>query len=434
MTLKRKTDIELCFGFPVSVEDGSTPSRQGKRRGIALLIAMMAVMIMMSLVTDSIVSSMVNVKLAMAVRDRIKSEYLVKSGMNLGIFVASISWGRSLFEAQPNSPLGGPQEMVDDDTSIWNMTNSLPPIGSYLVDLISQSKDQFGEDGRPADPFNLASVFSDKIAAQMRLFEDQFSIKIIDESRKINVNACYTGYVGPCKRAIDQLLRLFSCPAEKLFLEEKNLTPEEIVYRIRDFISNSKGPASPESGFSDRDAPYQAHVPPYRAKRYPFDTVDELKLVEGWDEKMHEVFSPYITVYPYPSAGDYNPKINLNTIDVSLLGCLIPESQSEACANSFILTLHRDKQGKKPVVKGSIKDFLEKTACYAEGSGDSKVRPVTWFDIKSPVLRIQVDGVTGEQDRQLTVVIRRILPKDKSDDRGKQKVKRSYQVLHWKMR
>ena len=427
--MKHRHKIKTYLAFPFCKGEGcEKPSRQ---RGIAILIAMMTVMIMMSLVVNIIVSSAVNVQLAMTTRDRVKSEYLAKSGLNLGIFLSSLSWGWSLFQAQPKSPVGV-KPLQDDASSIWAAVNSFPPIGSYLIDLLAKGKKFSENEGDQKDPFNLRSIFSEKIASQMRLFEDQFSVEISDESAKINVNACYT---GRCTQTIRQLIALFSCPAERLFLEEKNLTPEELAYRIKDFITDSTE-ASPESGIGDLNAPYQQFDPPYNAKGRPFDTIDELKLVDGWDDQIHKVFSDYITVYPYPSSGrEFTPTMNLNTMDTGFLSCLVPESHSHACLRNFVLTLHKLKKEKKPLVSGSIDDFLSKTACENSGRDSSgrKKDIASWFDIKTFVLRINVVANTRDQKRTLTAIIRRIPPKDKQFGRPKQDVKRSYQILNWKL-
>lgn len=427
----KKSKNITSFGFPLGryADKDDHLHKKKKKKGIALLIAMMTVMIMMSLISDMIISSTVNMKLAVAIRDRVKSEYLVKSGFNLGLLVSTVSWGWGIFQAQPNSPMGQ-KPLTDDDSSIWNMTNTLPPIGAFLVDLIDQSKDKIGEKP-PDDPFNLSSLFSEKIANKMRLFEDRFSIKISDESKKININACYT---GRCKQTLNQLIQLFSCPAEKEYLEnEKNLSPEQLAYRIKDFISDSNR-ASPDSGFGDRNDPYQKYDPPYNAKGLPLDSVDELKLIEGWDDQIHKIFSNYITVYPFPKNRSFDPKLNLNTVDVALLGCLIPDALDQACIDNFILKMHKIKKDKAAVVSSSISDFLTNTACFSNADSNGRsIKPAKWFDTKTYVLKIEVNGVTGSQDRNLISVIQRILPNDKKKSRGKKVIKRSYQTLHWKL-
>jgi type II secretory pathway component PulK len=404
-----------------------------KNRGIALLLAMMTIMIMISLVSDMLISRTVNGEMAMTIRDRIKAEYAAKSGANMGLFFASISWAWSLFQAQPNSPLGK-QPLLDDDSSPWNLVNSFPPFGKTLVDMVKTAKNSasIGQDSK--DMFNLGSLFSEKLVEKMQLFEDSFSVKVSDESRKINVNACYDKH---CKNTIQQLTALFSCPAEKQFLDSQSITAEQLAYRIKDFINRSEA-GSPESGYPDKNTPYEKMTPPYKAKGLPFDTIDELKMVDGWNDALHKVFADYLTVYPFPIDNNFQPKININTMDVGALACLLPSARESRCQGTFFVAMHQLKQNKKAAAStnGNIADFLQKTACLGESNTDSegsKLNPVEWFDTKTPVLRIEVFGDTGSQRQTLSIVIRRIFPKEKVFGVNESSPKRSYQILFWKM-
>ncbi len=283
------------------------------------------------------------------------------------------------------------------------------------------------------DPFKLRSVFSDKIGETIKLFESSFSAKITDEAGKININECYK---GRCEELLQMLTALFSCPAENAFLESKNIKPVELAYRIRDFISEANG-TSPESGLSDKNSPYQEQVPPYSTKGLPFDTIAELKLVAGWDDDLHAVFAPYLTVYPYPVANtQLKAPININAIKPELLSCLVPDARSPSCAESFALKMNKIKKDNTPVFATSIKNTLTTLACYnsqPSTSGGPTINPETWFDQKSNVFRIEVEAITGDQDRKLIAVVRRIMPQEKTNGRDQQNMKRSYQILHWKL-
>ena len=456
------------YGFPVGMEQKKAPGP--KNRGIALLIALMAIMLMVGVVADMIVTSTVNIELAIASRDRIRAEYLAKSGFNFAVFILSISWGYDLFLAQSTTPAIMKKDLSDDSKSLWAIANKLPPIGALTVELLKTKKDSFektsgksseasssadksknpfdnmtlalgqktAEDEQDDDdPFKLKGMMNEEVAEEMKLFEDSFSLKIIDEASKINVNECA---LTRCTEIIQMLTALFSCPAEKAFLESKNLTPEQLAYRIKDYISNSTS-TSPESGFGDKNIPYQEANPPYTVKGVSFDSVDELHLVAGWDDELHKVFAPYLTVYPFPTTTktQFNSPININTVKPELLSCLIPDSRTPACAESFAQKIFEIKKENTVVFKESIKSTLGDLTCLGSAQGEQtdasgqKIDPTTWFDKKSSVFRIVIDSMTGKQSRKLISVVRRIMPQDKSNQRDQQPVKRSYQILHWKM-
>lgn len=433
--LFRKFKSISYYGFPVGVEEAKEKS--GSQRGVALLIALMTIMLMVALVTDMIITSTVNIEMAVASRDRMRAEYLAKSGFNFAVFILSMSWGYDLFRASPQSPMK--QDLQDNGNSIWSMANKLPPIGALTVELLDapKKKNEDSDEKEEDDPFKLKGVMNEEVRNTMKLFDTSFSIKISDEASKININECYK---GRCQETLQMLIALFSCPAERSLLESKGLQPEQLAYRIKDFISDAQG-SSPESGFSDKNAPYLNYTPSYTTKGVPFDSVRELKLVEGWDDELHTVFAPYLTAYPYPSAGksQFSSPININTIKPELLSCLIPDARTQACAESFAQKMYKLKKDNSPVYKGSIKDTLSQLTCLGTDPSNSqakdgtKIDPTTWFDQKSSVFRIEIDSNTRKQDRKLTAIVRRIMPQDKANQREQQQVKRSYQILHWKM-
>ncbi len=422
---KRLKTLQTHCGFPLAI--GEEPHQTTRRRGVALLIAIMTIMLMVSMATDLIIASTVSIQLAASSRDRIRAEYLSKSGFNLSLFLLSVSWAYDLFLTQPSSPMKQP--LNDSAKSIWNLINKLPPIGSKALELAKLAKDDAD------DPFKLRSLFSEKVGTLMSLFEDSFSMNVQDEASKINVNECYQ---GRCTEAIQKLTALFSCPAEKAFLESKNIDPNQLAYRIKDFISNSDATSS-ESGFGDKNGPYSSQTPPYGVKKLPFDSVDELKLIAGWDDEIHAVFAPYLTVFPYPvpEVMEMKAPININTVSPELLGCLIPEARSQACSDTYMVKMHKIIEDKGVVAEKNedIKSKLNSLTCYTgpTGQDDQDRKPETWFAVNSSVFRIEVIGQIGNLERKLTAVVRRILPQEKTGGRSQQRVKRSYQILYWNL-
>ena len=75
--------------FPVSTqgETGKESLTNHKKRGISLLIALMTTSLIVGFIADVIVSSAVNVQIASTTKDKVRSEYLAKSGFNLSVFL-----------------------------------------------------------------------------------------------------------------------------------------------------------------------------------------------------------------------------------------------------------------------------------------------------------------------------------------------------------
>ena len=419
-------------------ENQNSKVKTAKQSGISLLIAIMSIAVMITFVSEMIVSSTVNVELAIMTRDRIKSEYLGKSGINLGLYLLSASY---LWDhVQASGALGIKQEPFDGPSSLWTMLNPpQPPLGADLINLVQPMLNSEGDD----DPFGLKGLLNEKVAAQMKLFEDSFAINISDESNKINISDCVgsADAARACPEVIAQLEALFSCPAEKLFLENKNLSPRELAFRIRDYISSDEQ-VSEDSNLGGKDEPYQEANPPYKAKRLPFDSISELNMVKGWDDEIHAVFAPYLTIYPFKPKKNLQggrkvsvAGININTAPSELIACLIPQSRDEVCREKSVQKLNKlSGEGSNLAEKEKdIKAKIEDLFCYSGDEEGDATKKEEWFVVRSDVFNITVDALTGHQRRKISAIIRRIDNGVKGADVEKREVKRSYQILYWKI-
>jgi type II secretory pathway component PulK len=401
-------------GFPVeSADDGHS----NKQSGIALLMAIMIVSIVFTFSADLVISSRVAIENAMRSRDDVKAEYMAKSAFNLGAFLLSMDFGIDMVKA--SGKLGPAEKMTDSIGDIWSMLNGLP-IGGGTVEMMAATQESF----------DLNAVNDDKVLATLKQFDGEFILNIEDESSKINVNYCWEKMAGiNCIASMAMVEALMNCPAEKAFLRNKNLDPKEMAFRIRDYIDSDKT-ATTESGMSDENDAYQKKDPPYSAKNGQLDSVDELRMIEGWDDEIHAVFSPYITTFPFQRREDSTTeprKVNINTASRELLGCLFPNAKAE-CTEKFELSMKQRSAEKETLVgdKGQIAAKVREMFCYAGGETGGADR-TTWFDTRSDVYSIKAQGVVGDQTKTIHAVIERGMP-----DKAK-KLERSFTVLHWKI-
>ena len=447
--------MKIQWGFPVQSYSEFASSNKPGMRGISLLIALTTIAMMITMVSDLIVTSSVNLELSLNTRDQVRGEYVAKSGFNLALFLITGGYAVDLKKAGLPPPIGG-DKPTDSAASTWQLLNDFPPLGANMVRMLkAKSPSKKDKDGKKSkameerdkeigdDPFHLGGLLAEKTSDQMELFEDQFSIKITDEAGKINLSNLLNVRIG--QPTIDRLIDLFSCPAEKEFLESKNLQPQELAYRIFDFINmNADDAASPESGFSSRSDAYKDQVPPYSVKQLPLDSVEELRLIKGWDDDIHAVFAPYLTVYPYlkGEAVKETYKININTAPRELMACLLPSALKTECYENYVRKRKELDDDKSPVTGGDIKATLKDLFCYTDEdakaaqvqTGDkATVTPDQWLTDKSTVLRVVVETKTGNQSHTLIAIVRRIAPQDKEFLRDKQEVKRSYEILSFQL-
>jgi type II secretory pathway component PulK len=134
------------------------------------------------------------------------------------------------------------------------------------------------------------------------------TIKIEDENSKFNVNSIITERGDTNDKHLPSLKKLF---------EYLNINPD-LSLVIADWIDPDIEPRLADSEDN--------------AKNSFLWSVDELKLIEGIDEKTFDLISPYITVF-----GDFNldNTVNINTADIPVLVCLV-EDMTETLAQNII--------------------------------------------------------------------------------------------------
>jgi type II secretory pathway component PulK len=270
--------------------------------------------------------------------------------------------------------------------------------------------------------FDLSQVSDGKVIETLQLFDGQFTIEIEDELSRINLSNCGK---DKCTETVTMLTALMSCPSEKLFLEKKDLRPAAMAFRIKDWIDDNRT-AEAESGFSNEDDPYEKKFPPYKAKNGPMDSLQELMLIEGWDEEMHLTFSPYLTIYPYLRGPTNTAKVNINTVKKELLACLVPSAKVECADKFFQMLIKQDKEGGARVSGANeLQQFLSSDLCDSVSS--EQTAKSAWFSYRTKFFRVKSQGQAGLQSRDLETVVERMIP-----DKAK-KIETSYQFLYWKL-
>ena len=86
-------------------------------------------------------------------------------------------------------------------------------------------------------------------------------------------------------------------PGEK-FWDVSDLVANLIDYVDADDLRQRGGP---------EDDVYQQRDPPQRPANQPLMSIDELRTVEGFDDRLVEALRPYLTVYPYGGLTGINP-------------------------------------------------------------------------------------------------------------------------------
>jgi general secretion pathway protein K len=129
-------------------------------------------------------------------------------------------------------------------------------------------------------------------------------VSVEDAQGRFNLNNVVRNNVGyPADIAVLQRL-----------LQELKLDPS-IAHALVDWVD----PDSNASPGGAEDIDYLNSDPPYRAADRPLSSVEELRLVRGFDAKTVATLAPYVTVLPIATAA-----VNVNTASPVLLSALVP--------------------------------------------------------------------------------------------------------------
>jgi general secretion pathway protein K len=332
---------------------------RSSRSGVALLIAISCFLVLAVIATEIVSVGTVRMKLVANMRDEARAEYLAHSGLNFYRLILVAANGldqRTSGMAQAFPML---QQMGISGDMLWQM---IPMINTNLLRMIfvsggsadaedlreleaegglSDEDRERSEDGRGRKPGFLS-------------FQGDFVAEVSDESRRINVrNVRGTDVVSLQQDpAGAQLFALMtgqqSCAAIRAgrpmstsdiddntqWFRERSLEPLELIGNLADWtdIDSSRAYMG-----GNEDTLYERLEPPYRAKNAPFDTLDEIRLVDGWHrDDVWDKFGDRLTVF-----GD--GKVNVNTAECEVLWALLksgvvpppPDFQVDSCIRAI---------------------------------------------------------------------------------------------------
>lgn len=153
-------------------------------------------------------------------------------------------------------------------------------------------------------------------------------VRVRDTGSRLNLNALFAVGEGGEVAAKDSAEPFLIMLLEKAIAEipkppgEKLYEPRELAGNLIDFVDSDE--VRVQGGAED--AWYQEQEPPYRAPNRPLLSIDELRMVEGFDADLVEALEPYVSVYPYAPGGCDNEQVgcgvNVNTAPPHVLGLL----------------------------------------------------------------------------------------------------------------
>jgi general secretion pathway protein K len=169
--------------------------------------------------------------------------------------------------------------------------------GKKLLEIILASQDY--------------SSLLDKWAAPLVIPDDKgtLQVEITEENGKLNINTLVFPN-GELTEAHPMAVRLIT--ALKI--------STDLCDAVADWtdINDEPHPGGAETSY------YKSLPTPYQAKNTALDTLEELRMVKGFDEKTLALLNPFVTVY-----GNAQTQINVNTAPVEILAVLNDQMTQE---------------------------------------------------------------------------------------------------------
>lgn len=270
----------------------SVPVRE---RGIALVIVMTFLTVLVGLVAEYSTNSTVNFVSAVNARESMRTQFLNRSGANLAQLIIRVQTD----VLDKNRQLIGDIQ-ISDYTSLF-----MGAFGGSSQEVKDMSAMLGGMDGDAIKGLGVGA--------------GQFDVAITTEDGKLNMN-CANGSETSRKNLRAQLQALLFFRAYDPIFERPDAdgwtrTREDQVSALMDYID--KDTAKSEQRGAGEDYGYERLADKYKAKNNYIDTVSELALVAGVDDRFWTLFGSQFTVY-----GDC--KVNIGSIqDPRLIAAVI---------------------------------------------------------------------------------------------------------------
>ncbi|MCA2977603.1 MAG: general secretion pathway protein GspK, partial [Myxococcaceae bacterium] len=344
------------------------PARRRGERGVALLLVLVGIAVLSLVANEVRYNSMVELRLATNQRDELRAHFLARSGVALSRLMLRYqkqvdmlpipNFGAMLQQALGSNPaLGGllgltgqqlpgmpppgvpgapgmPPGMPGMSTAsiqLWRMAKVdchmleglVPAVDAKggLAPLTSAASKKFSFDDENPE------LGKEMQAKQFGSFTGCFDTVISDEEERINLNKLDGTQLVAVVVANQLVTTLNDKRYEFLFEKEDanrlKVSANDVIVGMKDWIDedesgstiNLTGQGDPfVRGFSDENGGYANYPERYRAKNARFDSLDEVFLVHGVNDRFMAAFKDKFTVYP-----DMNARLNINTDDPVML-------------------------------------------------------------------------------------------------------------------
>lgn len=421
-------------------------SARVQHRGVALILVLTTIAILTAIGVDFSYSSRVSLKLAENLRDETRAYYMARSAVNLSRLLlhfqkqvdqmgGQLTQGltQMLQQGKPpqqtgigsvGQPLQGQQAAASSSLGIrlWEIlpidSNAFGALMSGNVAGIDAAKQAPQVENQPVEAKQPTThAFGE--------FDGSFNAKIVDENSRINVQGL-DGIGGAPLATVIQLRAMMSDPKYDFIFDEEDanhdrVRRDDVILAMKDWIDidetgSAFDPTNPNqfaNGFSDENGAYDRYDPRYKAKNGRFDSLQELYMVRGVNDRFMAAFGDRLTIWP-----DINAKLNINTNDpqqmlTNILIAAINPNDPALRDPRLLQTILQEIQLRKmfSFFGMSAQDFvsiLQANGIRLRPEIDPRINgnAATFFGSTSDTFRITATGRVGRIEKVVTAVVR----------------------------
>ena len=340
--------------------------------GVALLMALFAMVIMMIIAVELTYETNVDYQVASQQLNRLKAYYGARAGLDIGLLRVKIYQKIMGFLRGADKQIQSAVPLATVDL-VWQFPFSWPP--PISADMNGIDKGNFQK------------------AVKESLMQAQYSIKIQSESGKIDINDLASPSKLLAQATRDQILKVFRQRVENdedFGRRYRTYRFEELVNNITDWIDddNESLNGGDERGVYEKAKDGQRMLPPNQ----PFKTFQELHMVAGMTDELFDTLLGYCTIFGVKG-------INVNYAGQTALMSLNPRMTPEIVQDIF-------KRRNDP---GPFKD-KDEFFTYLRGKGIDtreleKDEAIPLYFDPEYIFRVTSTGTFGKSAREIVAIV-----------------------------
>jgi general secretion pathway protein K len=413
----------------------------GSRRGVALVLVLTTVAILTSIAVDFGYQSRISLRLTENARDELRAYYLARSAVNLSRLLLHFQkqvdqLGGQLGPVLSNvlgriggGPGGAPNAQPAGANNLGIRLWEILPIDSNAMSALLGGGDLSAAIATPgrseAGPYEARrpQIEGPPLHA-FGSFQGAFSAQIVDENSRINVRGLDGLSLMPLA-ALTQLRAMMNDPKYDFIFDEEDanrdrVRRDDVILAMKDWIDidetgtaiDPSNPTNPfVSGFSDENSAYDRYTPRYKAKNAPLDSLEELYMVRGVNDRFMAAFGDRLSVW-LPVDG----KLNINTNDplqmvTNIVSVAANPNDPKLRDPRLLQIILQEIQVRKmfSFLGLSAQDFLailKANGIAVNPTLDNPTSPGNFLASTSDTFRITATGRVGRIEKKVTAVVR----------------------------